>query len=407
MENLYVYGMVSKNATIKISVIGIISFIILLLGSLRSYYFIHLGGMRLFVLSSFLLLLLLLPIYKLDKKFLILIMGLISICLVNIALSFIISEDFNPHYFSYVGIIIAPIYGLMFFSFFKNKRELLYKCLRVILIFHLFGFLSQMAAFYIFGFRIDYLNFLTGEEQRVIGGVFSEDTNIRGTGFFNEPASYGLYTVSMIFVLLIYKTKIDFLIAIASLSVLLSFSASGVIFLTIILAIIFYKIIFTRKNIIRFLLLIVVAALAYEFWIKTFFDTNVLNFFFDKIVNFKNSYSYQTRIGSFLNDFSDLSTKFKIFGTGMGNRILEENLGSFYSKITIQMGIVFTTLIYLFFLLKFFVFKVSIRSIMIMALLGLSTYNINHIVMWYFLAIVLIFESSIKHEDSSFDSRIR
>lgn len=374
----------------KVKIASLIGFIVLLLGSLRSFNFFHLGGVRWFVILSFVVLILSISFIKINKKILFFTLTFYGLCFINIFISFFYA-GFEPHILSYFGFIISPAYFLLLVGFFQSKKEILLKQLKRVLIFHLFFFYLQWFVFVIFRFRIDFLKYITNEPQRTIGGIFTEDTIIRGTGLFNEPASYSIFAVSMIFCLMANKKKIDKLILLAILSVILSFSASGIMFLAVMLIVFYFSKIFSRK-VMASTTIIVLGFLLANLFIKSKKVLRVAEIFSAKIKNFQESESYKYRIGNVSTVFEDLTIFKKTFGIGYGNLEVNRNLGSFLSQFFIQSGVLFFILLSFLFFYLFKEFKVRNKIIIIIMLLTLSTQAINHMVTWYFFAIILVIE---------------
>jgi len=374
----------------KVKIASLIGFIVLLLGSLRSFNFFYLGGVRWFVILSFVVLILSVSFIKINKKILFFTLIFYGLCFINIFIS-LFYTDFEPHILSYFGFIISPAYFLLLVGFFQSKKEILLKQLKRVLKFHLFFFYLQWLVFVIFRFRIDFLKYITNEPQRTIGGIFTEDTIIRGTGLFNEPASYSIFAVSMILCLMANKKRIDKLILLAILSVILSFSASGIMFLAVILIVFYSSKIFSRK-VMASTTIIVLGFLLANLLIKSKKALRVAEIFSAKLKNFQESESYKYRIGNVSTVFDDLTVFKRIFGIGYGNLEVNRNLGSFLSQFFIQSGVLFFILLSFLFFYLFKEFKVRNKIIIIIMLLTLSTQAINHMVTWYFFAVILVIE---------------
>lgn len=385
-------------------IIKVVSFLILFLGSLRGF---NIGGMRVFVLMSLLILLVLTPILKFDRKYFNFIVSFYFLVFLNLCLSPIISSELKPHLASYLGIFSAPLYGFLFFSFFNKKIEVLEKSLRLMLWVHLFFFYVQFFSFLIFHIKIDYLEFLTGEPQRTIGGIFTEETIIRTAGLSNEPASYGIFAVSSLVCLFSRDLKLDKLKIFTIASILLSFSASGIMFIATILIILFSKYLFSVKKALIYILVLLACAALYQFFIKDLIGQKPINAIFFKISNFTESQSFKIRVGNSFSVFKELSFLQKIFGTGIANTANNNYLGSFLSQFFIQGGMFFFTSILLIFYWCFFSFKVRKKFLIIAFLLTLSTHMINHLVTWYFMTILLIFEYSNENYTPNLRSKQR
>lgn len=380
--------------------IRMLSFLILFLGSLRG---LNIGGVRVFVIMSLMMLLLISPLIKFNRKYLNFLIIFYLLIFLNLIISFLINSELKPHLASYLGIFSAPLYGVLFFSFFNNKIKLLLTSLRLVLWIHLFFFYVQFFSFFLFHIKIDYLEFLTGSPQRIIGGIFTEETIIRTAGLSNEPASYAIFAISTLVCLFSVNIKLDKLKILTIISILLSFSASGIMFITLVLIVFYSKYLFSFKKLIVYFSLISCLLLLYYLFIKDMVGNKPIDAIVLKISNFSESESFKIRIGNVFLVFNNLPFWQKIFGIGIGNISINNNLGSFLSQFFIQNGIVFFTLFSFLFYSFFNSFRVRRNLFIIMVLLTLSTHMINHIVTWYFMTILLIFE----YNNDSYSSDIR
>ncbi|GAA4967539.1 hypothetical protein GCM10023315_16210 [Algibacter aquimarinus] len=248
-----------------------------------------------------------------------------------------------------------------------------------------------------FKYKIDYLVFITGEVQRTIGGVFTEATMIRPAGLSNEPASYALFTVSILFCLLVHNKKIDFLKIIGILSIFLSFSASGVMFLAIIMVVVYSNEIFSLKKTVIYFTVLLSSYVIFKIFIIDIIGEKPINSFIYKISNFQEYESYKQRIGNIFVVFNDLPITQKIFGIGYGNISIQDSLGSFISKFIIKSGVFFSIPISVLLMWIFYTFKVQFKYVLIAVLFTLSTHYINLLVTWFFLSILLVFSSNSKN----------
>jgi hypothetical protein len=387
----------------RISLVSLVSFLVLFLGSLRSLNFAALGGVRWFVILSFLILVLFSPYCKIGKSNIKFVITFYIFFLLNVVIS-ILSFKVKPHYFSYIGFILCPAYFLLLVGFYTHRVKLLVKHLKVVLAIHLFFFYLQLFTFLIFDYTIDFIEFITHEPQRTIGGIFTKHTIIRSSGLFNEPASYSIFVVSMLLCLLFNNKKITFLMLVAIMSVVLSFSASGIMFLVVLIVLVFIKKSFFIKNLLIKISVVIVALVGINIY---FGEKRVFEVFTSKLLNFQDSTSFQFRIGKIFDVFGDLNLYQKLFGLGFGNLSIGSNLGSFLSQFLVQSGLVFSFLFISLFYIIAKNYKLPKRIIFIVIVLSLSTQAINHLITWYFLASLLIISYNKFYENSTFNNGFR
>ncbi|MBI4706720.1 MAG: hypothetical protein HY761_02165 [Candidatus Omnitrophica bacterium] len=116
------------------------------------------------------------------------------------------------------------------------RKTNLESLVRFYLIAHVFFFFLQFIPFYVTGYRVDYLKPITGEEQRVIGGMFTflnMERFMRAAGLFNEPGTYANFLAPFIALFGRWYKNSKFntsLFWIALSTLFLSFSVSGIIF---------------------------------------------------------------------------------------------------------------------------------------------------------------------------------
>ena len=123
---------------------------------------------------------------------------------------------------------------------FHNRPDLLKSGLKIILGIHIFFFFVQFITYYATGNFIDYLEPITGEAQRALGGSYSFNVLnvklIRATGLFNEPGSYSTFVFLTYSILQIVRKNLNeelditLFDALVLISILLTFSIFGFIF---------------------------------------------------------------------------------------------------------------------------------------------------------------------------------
>jgi hypothetical protein len=309
---------------------------------------------------------------------------------VSVLVAFINRVD-NFHMPQYLGVIFSLGYIYFFYNFFQDKSNLLVKVVTYTLKIHVLFFLIQYLAFYLFGTYIDFIEPITGETQRNIGGEFDGLTSIRPSGLFGEPAAYALAIAGFNFILLI-KNKVLDAWTLASLgTVLLSMSALGVIytFFYIVIYMVFYN-----EGFKALVWLIVVSTVSVVVAIKY----KVVNFIFllDKLTGFSESVSYKYRIGDAFVELSNFSVFKQLFGVGLGNLDVKFSKGSTYSVMLIEQGVILGSMFFLliFWLMK--TFKVQYYNIWFVFMLMIGTHTFSQVQFWFLIMSICIISKNLR-----------
>lgn len=123
---------------------------------------------------------------------------------------------------------------------FRSQKKMMKSIIKISLIVHLLFFYFQFFGFYLTGDFIDFLEPITGESQRALGGSYTFGSGgvklIRATGLFNEPGTYSTF-LFLIFLLfkglqrdLGHNESLSLFDVILIISILLTFSVFGFIF---------------------------------------------------------------------------------------------------------------------------------------------------------------------------------
>ena len=202
--------------------------------SLQSYYFYQIGSPLISILSLIFLSLIVLKDlniklnnsnYVLLFYFFIFIFSLLSLLYFNEGL---VSKKLFGFFIIFLSCITAN-------NLYKSFN--IFYLIRLYLKFHILFFYIQLLAFYIFKFHIDFLQPITGEEQRVFGGNFEIpyiNSFMRPSGLFNEPGTYVTFIAPFIVLFGRWKnnfvTQDYFIYVLGLFSLFLSFSVFGIIF---------------------------------------------------------------------------------------------------------------------------------------------------------------------------------
>ncbi|WP_410877813.1 hypothetical protein [Myroides sp. DW712] len=371
--------------------------LIIFFGSLLSFYFPSLGGIRIFDFVSLFLL-----FFCFKKKRLRFVRNLnINIFFLFfgmfISISFIISILNNAvdiHIPRIVGTYIAILYALLFFSFFSNNVKGLVVGIKYTVYLHATFFYIQFLLFNIAGHYVDLIQPITGNSSRNMGGKFNIDTAIRASGLYSEPASYSLFILTFMSIYIYFKKKVNTIDVIVLTSVLLSMSSSGLVYLIVFILVFFFY--YSKFNIWRKLGIFSLIACMGLFVI----NSKIIDFdyIFNKTVNYEESGSYQYRVGNTNKVQESLDDWQVVLGIGYANMDIKDNKGSTYSALFIEQGYLlgFMFLFALFILL--YSFKTDLGIIAYIFLLLLGTHSFSQIQFWIWILSILIIANFLSNE---------
>ncbi|SDH45487.1 O-antigen ligase family protein [Myroides phaeus] len=371
--------------------------LIVFLGSLLSFYFPSLGGIRIFDFVSLFILIRCCRNQKIDftdiKE-----LGVFFVFFVcYVTISFVISILNNStaiHVPRILGTYIAVLYSILFFAFFIRNVSGLIVGVKYTIYLHALFFYLQFLMFRVAGIYIDLIKPITGNESRNTGGQFSIDTSIRASGLYSEPASYSLFILTFMSIYVYYKRRIVFFDVVILCSVLLSMSASGLIYLLFFIGVFFF---YYSKSHLWHKVIAVFSSIFIGFFV---WSTNIVDFeyIFNKALNYKESSSYQYRVGNTEKVLSDLTDSQMIFGIGYANMDVNDDKGSTYSALFIEQGYLLggVFLLVLFFLLVSF--RTNVGVIFYFFLLLMGTHSFSQIQFWIWVLSILIISNHLSNE---------
>jgi len=373
------------NTTQKLEVQHVI---LVFFSTLLSFYFPNLGGVRLFDIFSFLILIFITRSFFLDQTQ-IRMNNFFLIFTYFIIISFIITLINNTveiHFTKFIGTFFTIIYSLLFFNYFKDRSQILFSAVSVVLYIHATFFYIQYLTFYLLGAYIDFIKPITGNDSRNIAGQFNLETSLRFSGLFSEAAAYSLFILTFFSIIIIGKKRLNLVDFLIILSIPLSTSASGTVYLLFFLLIYFLihiKSKFYRKviNVILFLFIFLMA-----------FSFNLLKteYLKEKIIGFQDNSSYLYRVGNINKFFSLFSENQILFGIGYTNMDIIENKGSTFSALFVEHGIILGGIFLISILLMLHYFKTKYYIIFMIFLLFMGTYMYSQIQFWVWILSICI-----------------
>lgn len=360
-----------------------INVIIIFTATLHSVYFYQIK-LAPFPIFSFLLLIF--NVQKIQKRPLFIAFLFYFIFIFNALLGIYYAG--SSYYFnSLLGVIIGPIYFVMFYSYYHKQPVQLLKAISISLLIHISFFYFQFIWFYLFEIKLNFLQVITGEESRVEGvGVL---TNlIRCSGLCNEPASFSLFVNLLVFYLINIGRKINFLIAIALLSTVLSFSASGILFALI--NIVYFNI-FILKGFSKMFLSVFILSIVIVIFGYFYFD--ILKLFFEsRFVESSEDPSFNNRFNDGFKYFFDQNLVKQITGIGIGNNSNKDvsTVASGYMAIFVHLGYFFSTTFIIINIVCYKMLKIRFSVLFFFCVYLSSTMTFLNIHYWMFFAMTCL-----------------
>ena len=205
----------------------------------------------------------------------------------------------------------------------------------------------------------------------------------------NEPATYSLFIFGFSLFYFLIKKQVDFLLVLAILSLLLTFSASGIL-----LFLIFIAFIFLKQAINNILILIVTISFSLIILRQIDFSENIFYKYFQSRfeggldADGSTSQRYTGAIDVFFN--SKLYNKIFGFGIGYTPKNVDTAVGSGLTAQLISFGFLFNFLLALIFTYLFILKRVKFRNALFFVILLFTTMTYNNLHYWLFLGFILI-----------------
>lgn len=386
-----------ENQKLKISHV-----LLIFLSTLLSFYFPSLGGIRIFDFISFFILLYFtdnyLPNQNSNQKKVSSFFLLFTYFIVLSFLVTLINNTIEIHVSKFIGTFFTIVYSILFFIFFEKKPKILLVAINYSVYIHALFFYIQLLTFYLLGIYIDFIKPITGNDSRNIAGQFGLDTSLRFSGLFGEAAAYSLFILTFMSIVIIGKKKLNVIDFLVLLSIPLSTSASGTVYLMFFLIVYFVfhndSTFYKKMMHIALFSLIFISAISYNL-LK-------IDYLSEKIKGFQDNSSYKYRVGNIDNVLSGFTENQILFGVGYTNMDIVENKGSTYSALFVEHGVFFGSFFLISILLLLLYFRVKYYIIFLIFLLFLGTYMYSQIQFWVWILSICILSLGNQFEKKEF-----
>lgn len=156
----------------------------------------------------------------------------------------ILGREYSASYNVIVAYFVFCFYVVIFSSVNITAERVLFS-IDIAIKAHLFFYFLQLFCLYFLNFNIDYSYYLSGEENRVHGGLLSGVSYWRPSGLYNEPGTYATYFSMLLYLsFILHKCKPRLLHLISLLSLFSTIS----VFAFILSIPLVYRVIFFRYN---------------------------------------------------------------------------------------------------------------------------------------------------------------
>jgi len=369
-------------------------FLILLGFTLRSFYFTSISLAPLPVISILLsLVVFFININNSDtpsRKFLFFISLLLLLFSLSIGLT-IIYKDSNVNLNSIIGMNL----NIIFFTCIYLNRTVYIRYvnkIKYVVLFHLVFFFIQLISFHFFGEKIDYLVSITGEVQRVNGFSSIEGKGLkmfRPSGLFNEPGNFSIHMLALLWIMNLSGKLKPTLEKIILISVVLSFSLSGIAAATV-------YVILTIKSEIRFKKIIpsfiILAIFCY------YFNELIINYLLERLSSLSTDSSANVRLSAF-SAITELPIYMQLFGGGLGNDLITIHLPTL-PYLFVTFGVVGTIYIGLVFLWFGYNHNVDYKTYIFFIAMSFQFYTLMHPMFWVFWVYLFLLSEVRKDRDS-------
>lgn len=301
-------------------------------------------------------------------------------CILNVAWAMVL---LHPYFYwrSIVGaVIVGPMYFILFVTYFRSRPVALQRALLVSVAIQSAAALVQISAAGVWGIHLDYMTWLTGEDQRVTGtGLLTGQ--IRTAGLTHEPATYCLLIMLLVFLTVRFRTKLNWMHVIALVTVAGSFSlfglAAGGVFLC------FYLGTRYRAGVVKALLYVGSGMGILSLTVMQLYPELFAAYMSARIATIVTDSSFMNRYSIGLSNFLDSAPCVKLFGWGLGNFNDFELSGSTYQYLLNYLGVCFGLLILLGMVgVLWRLGRVSMVSLLYWLFLLLGTIQITGVITW-------------------------
>ena len=290
------------------------------------------------------------------------------------------------YYFpSLFGWFLFPL-GIIYFKRYLNYLSKdIYSIVHLVLLIHVFFFFLQLLSFKLFNIKLDFIEIITGEAQRIGANKLKDfgGSNIRPAGLFTEPGSYSVYIYILVVINLVLKNKINILIFFALVSMFLSFSMTGIL-MAISLILFYISIIkISKKSIIS--LIIFSIALILFFWQ---YSEIFLGPIIERLFNLRADASAEARFESGVNQF--ISQHYLYHGIGIGVQVENIKATSLMLGTLFSLGLINSLMFISIFLYKILRANKSIIHCFLLLPVIFSNISMVQVIFILFISFMLI-----------------
>jgi hypothetical protein len=362
--------------------------LIVFLATLQSFYNYNIG-LAVFPVSSFALIILLgfqtnFSIFR-KKKFVFLVI-ILMVTMYGFIIG-LLNSFANVRIQSSIAYVMGILSFIVFHKLYSNSYNHIIKIVKLVLSMHVLFYFTQVLLYFLFSFHLDLIVLFSGEPQRIFGGYLLGKEMIRMSGLFVEPGTYSATILPLMYLHYITTKRVDILFSASVVTIILTFSASAYVVLSVFLLFVFFSSNKAKAIPLFVLVLIFAGVIGKEYVTERFLDRQDSSLI-SKLNTIQEFVEY---------DMVRIST-----GSGLGvidcnGCIINDQSIFFYVFFTFGfIGII------LIFAMLGMIKGHSLMLTMAFVLMMLSKLSLTHLVFWIYLSLFVIVS-----ENGQIDSRVR
>ena len=362
--------------------------LIVFLATLQSFYNYNIG-LAVFPVSSFALIILLgfqtnFSIFR--KKIFVFLVIILMVTMYGFIIG-LLNSFANVRIQSSIAYVMGILSFIVFHKLYSNSYNHIIKIVKLVLSMHVLFYFTQVLLYFLFSFHLDLIVLFSGEPQRIFGGYLLGKEMIRMSGLFVEPGTYSATILPLMYLHYITTKRVDILFSASVVTIILTFSASAYVVLSVFLLFVFFSSNKAKAIPLFVLVLIFAGVIGKEYVTERFLDQQDSSLI-SKLNAIQEFVEY---------DMVRIST-----GSGLGvidcnGCIINDQSIFFYVFFTFGfIGII------LIFAMLGMIKGHSLMLTMAFVLMMLSKLSLTHLVFWIYLSLFVIVS-----ENGQIDSRVR
>lgn len=197
-----------------------------------------------------------------ELNLLALVMAVYLILVIHLLLS--LSSYGNSDFGSFLSLVVMISALPILISFFKKNKDIILKCVKLTIAFHAFVLVMQIVWWVVTKDYLDLLAMISNQQSGTISkkGISALGYRVpRFSGLFNEPGTYSVTLMTLIFVYYSIAKSVDKIVALGTVTCLATMSMFGVVLVVVFFLVILFSSKVSRVKIFIYVLMLFLAFL--------------------------------------------------------------------------------------------------------------------------------------------------